>query len=502
MVQHRASRFARTAGFLALGVALASPAEEPPARVSPWSVPAEGSCAPEGGLRGWPPGEDAPPVPFQTGDVLDREKARLLTNYLPTEFWTHREQFFFEGMQLEIGPCFRDYGPPPFFVAATEAFRGRARLIENGGLEGYTAGLPFAPDLIDPSDPLSGLKWAWNVEHRYQGAGFRAKFRVSDMVGRTRRAEPFEGEIFKVHLAYRSDRAADDYVAPGSRSSHWVAGGQMFQPFDAREYAWRQYRDVGHQVDPRRSDDLHVYLPTHRRVRRTSAADVEGLYMPSFSVGVTERGGQLPVGGGGAEAGGVGGSVDISGGGASTITTKRSGFEGLELRPLLYTYRVLGAQDVLAPINARTASFPELTDRDFGPSGLSFASDRWDLRRALVLEGVAGKEKRGEGELNRIVQYVDLQTLQPLYYISFDRDGEIIDVGYYVGRWSEDRPDYPAWPDDPERPVRVIDPAGAAFANLQESGGWRRESWNAVSTPPSDKAVKRMLSIQNLTKRR
>jgi hypothetical protein len=39
-------------------------------------------------------------------------------------------------------------------------------------------------------------------------------------------------------------------------------------------------------------------------------------------------------------------------------------------------------------------------------------------------------------------------------------------VGRHVGRWSEDRADYPRWPDDPARPVRVIDSVGERFANL------------------------------------
>jgi hypothetical protein len=43
---------------------------------------------------------------------------------------------------------------------------------------------------------------------------------------------------------------------------------------------------------------------------------------------------------------------------------------------------------------------------------------------------------------------------------------------------------------------------GAAFANLSEDGGWRRESWTVVSTPPPDRTVKREISVSNLTKRR
>jgi hypothetical protein len=118
-----------------------------------------------------------------------------------------------------------------------------------------------------------------------------------------------------------------------------------------------------------------------------------------------------------------------------------------------------------------------------------------------VLAGTLETEAGGE-QLQRFELYVDLQTFQPLYYMSWDRRGERIDVGYYVGRWSEDRPDYPRWPDDAQRPVRVIDPVGAAFANLGERGSWRRESWSAVSTPPGDREVKKLVSVNELVKRR
>jgi hypothetical protein len=95
-----------------------------------------------------------------------------------------------------------------------------------------------------------------------------------------------------------------------------------------------------------------------------------------------------------------------------------------------------------------------------------------------------------------------VQTLAPLYYASWDSRGEQIDVGMFVGRWSEERDGYRPWPDVGERAIRVIDPVGASFANIQEEGGWRRESWEIISTPPDDKAFKRELSLSNLTKHR
>jgi hypothetical protein len=248
----------------------------------------------------------------------------------------------------------------------------------------------------------------------------------------------------------------------------------------------------------RRSDDLHAYLPQWRRVRRLNANQVEGLYMPSFSVGVVQNQ-QIPLGGGTAGAGGVAGAASVGGDGG-TIQTKRSGYEGLEFRPNLYDAKVVGLHDVLTPINLAAPVWPVSADRDFGPWGLSFASDRWDFRRALVLEATQ-REASGAAEDAKMRLYVDLQTLQPLYQATFDTKGEMTNVGIFAGRWSEDRQDYPRWPDDPAREVRVLDSVGAAFANLAESGSWRRESWDNVSTPPPDEEIQKMISTGQLTKR-
>jgi hypothetical protein len=465
--------------------------------VSPWALPAEGSCVPSGGLRGKPgaPAEDVTSLPFATGDTLDTEKLPVLERYLPEFIWPNRERFFYEGMRLEIGPCFRDYGPPDFFVKATDAGRGKAKLTDGGGLESYEAGLPFHPGEIAADDPQAGLRWLWNVQHRYQAAGFRGRFRMTDLVGRIGRAEPFEGEMFKLLTAHRADRPG--YEAPGAKARSFVAGGLFSRPFDAREYAWRQFRPVEMEVDAARSDDLHAYLPQWRRVRRVNAARTEGLYMPSFAVSMAPTS-VLPAGGG---AAGVSGVIQAPVDAGGTIQTKRSGYEGLEFRPLLYDVKVVGLHDVLTPINSRTPGYPDDPDRDFGPWGLSFAGDRWDLRRALVLDL---RKKQGVGsEIEaRQLLYVDLQTLQPIYVATFDEKGEMSNVGMYAGRWSEDREGYPRWPDDPARAVRVIDSVGAAFANLAEHGSWRRESWGNVSTPPPDDDVKRLLSVTQLTKRR
>ncbi len=465
----------------------------------PWALPEAGRCQPQEGIADFTR-QDAPPVPFAAGDAFRLDQLDALRDFLPAELWAHRERFFYEGMRLVIGACFADYSAPPFFQVATQSFAGKARLGEDGGLEDYTAGLPFPPARIAPDDPQAGQKWAWNHELRYQGAGFWGPFRTSDMVGRSGRAEPFVGEIWKAQLSFRADRPDQGYALPFAKDNHWVGGGEMLEPFDARQYAWRQYRDVAHLTDRDRSDDLHAYLPDYRRVRRVPAAGVEGIYMPAFSAGVVKPTALAGIGGG--LDGGVGGGVGVAAPPPAAITSKRTGFEGLELRPLLWKFQLLGVRDVLTPIAATTPAFPDDPSREFGPWGLSFASDTWDLRRAVVLEGRSQQADLGGDQVARFQLYLDAQTQQPLYYLSFDRRDELIDVGMFVGRWSEDRPDYPKWPDDPARPVRAIDPVGAAFANIAEDGGWRRESWTIVSTPPDDRTLKRKVSVNELTKRR
>jgi hypothetical protein len=481
---------------LALFFASSGAAAQP---ASPWALPSPGSCVPSGGthVRPGAPPEDATTAPFQTGDTFAIDRLPALERYLPDFVWKERERFFYEGMRLEIGPCFRDYAPPDFFVAATDAGRGKAALGADGGLAGWGAGLPFHPGDIATDAKDAGLRWLWNVQSRYQGAGFRGKFRMTDLVGRIGRAEPFEGELFKLITAHRADRPG--YEAPGAKGRSFVAGGLFTRPFDAKEYAWRQFRPEEMLGDASRSDDLHAYVPQWRRVRRINSAGTEGIYMPSFAVAMAPTS-PIPAGAGGVEAGSLG-AVQAPTDAGGTIQTKRSGYEGLEFRPLLYDVTVAGLHDVLAPINASTPSYPDNPDREFGPWGLSFGSDRWDLRRALVLD-MRAKQTTGSEIEPRQLLYVDLQTLQPLYIATFDEKNEMTNVGVYVGRWSEDRPDYPRWPDDPQRPIRVIDPAGAAFANLAQSGSWRRESWTNVSTPPSDDEVKRLLSVNQLTKRR
>ena len=190
----------------------------------------------------------------------------LLGSLLPTEVWRNRDQFFHDGMRLEVGACHRRYPSADFYQQATERFAGQARLDAEGNLTGHVAGLPFPPDAIDPKAPDAGLRWAWNVERRYRGAGHVGSFRIVDMPSRIGGIQTYVGNWFLLQTRHRADLAASDYAVPIAGDSDWVAGGFFAEPTTARHLAWRQIRSLETAQHYAQPDDTFVYVPTMRKV--------------------------------------------------------------------------------------------------------------------------------------------------------------------------------------------------------------------------------------------
>ncbi len=419
------------------------------AQAAAWDVPAEGSCvAPR------PSAEDAPALPFKPGDHLDAGGASILRDYVPEQVWEYRERFFFEGMGLEIGPCYRDYSSPDFFRQATERFRGQPTLGPGGELRDYRVGLPFPPDSIRPEDPDLALKWAWNWVNRYAGGGHYGDVRLL-IVGHKATVAELEGSNFFAKLTGRSELADHDYRVDSPVDGQWVAGGSLQNQKTGNRCSFRQY------ATGERRPDLFFWSPGARKIVRGQSPDAEGP-LSGCMIDVS-----------------VGGGLFVHGG-----------------SPQLHRWRLVGVRDLLAPINAIGAAARSAT-ADFGPWGISFANERWELRRAIVLEGRL-KEGSFEDHVERFVWYLDLQTLTPLYYEAY-RAGDIpAGIGHFVGQWSEDRPGYPRWPDSPERPRRVIDSVGSAFADWNDQHAVRIETWDSVSVPPDDEEVLRLISKSSL----
>ena len=85
---------------------------------------------------------------FKTGDVISFDKVEQIKPFLPPEFWDNRDFFFYEGMQMEIGPSFADYSPAPVYKQATEKYSGAVKLGPENSLQNFRAGQPFPMDKI------------------------------------------------------------------------------------------------------------------------------------------------------------------------------------------------------------------------------------------------------------------------------------------------------------------------------------------------------------------
>jgi len=459
-------------------------------------LPAENRCPTMSGHPDDTVHDDAAPTLLREGMLLRYDDVLKLRSLIPVEVWRNRNIFFFEGMQMLIGPCHRRYPFPTFFTEATEKFASQVQLDEDGNLEDYVAGLPFPPDAIDPEATDAGMRWAWNLQMRYRGAGPVGDFRLVDIPASVGAVETFLGSFFYIQTGHRADLASDDYRVSEGKKYDFVTGGRFDEPFNARHLAWRQLRPTRAREKYSKTDETFVYVPTMRKVRRAPTAWVDGVYTPRYRVGGDTGGGGMPLGGGNYT---FAGSINPTAG-ASIATAEhiRQGFSELALRPNAYVWRVLEEREVLAPINSARPGYPMTENRNFGPSGLSVASDRWDVRWAIVVEGLARERGRA---FDKIVIYVDYQTQVPLYVMTKRRDNRLIEVGIPVHRFSGDDFNYPTWPNGQR--ALVFDPVAASFYNASTGGsGWRRESYGVRSVPVEAGDLRRYLSTDTLLKGR
>jgi hypothetical protein len=453
-------------------------------------LPPEDECPTLTNIPGASPAEDATSYRLREGQLLHFADMLLLGSLLPTEVWRNRDAFFHEGMRMELGPCHRRYAQAEWFDEATKRFAGQARIDADGNLSGHVAGLPFPPDSIDPESPDAGVKWAWNLERRYRGAGHVGSFRIVDMPSRMGGVQTYMGTWFLLQTSHRADLAASDYTLPEvADDSEWVAGGIFNEPTPARHLAWRQIRPLEVALHFEQPDDTFVYVPTMRKVRRAASGWVDGLYMPRYRVSGDAGGGPIPLGGSNMMPGG---SANPTAGESIQVTENlRRGFTGLALRPNAYEWRYQGEREVIAPINVTRGGYPQEKERNFGPSGLSIGNDRWDVRHAVILQG--SLKERGQ-EYDLVTLWIDYQTAQPLYIVTRRRMAQqMVEVGILVSRYSGDLSAYPSWPGGAK--ARVFDPVAAMFYDATEGGsGWRRESFDLESVPPDESEIRRFTS--------
>jgi hypothetical protein len=419
-----------------------------------------------------------PGVPFKEGDVLSFSELEKLRSYLPAEFWENREYFFFEGMELEVGPLMREYPNASEFDAISERLRGQARLGKDGALENYGAGQPFH-EIDCEGDPTAATKIIWNFVKRWEGDGSQSKWSYTYWDRGEQLPLYYEGTA---KFIYMTSRVEAQYEQSGhaifaNDKRKEAQGVEVTAPFDARGILVMTYRYTSSEgpLDKGKNDDTWVYLPDLRRVRRISTAQ----------------------------------RTDSVQGTDFTRDDLRS-FDGV---PPQYNWECLGDQQVLVPFNTRLLAYPYTDAYNFGPYGFSFASDRWELRDAWIIRF---DPKNEDHPYSRKDLYIDKQTWEPLYSFAYDRKEELWKIIWHAHRFSEDwrgeNPEttdpegkdgvwYPAW-EGVETPndIRVV---ADIVVNVQTGTGNRIEFWNNHGVPLGSKGkLRRYIDIGRFNKGR
>jgi hypothetical protein len=400
--------------------------------------------------------------PFREGDVVTLDQIDSLRKYLPPEFWANRDFFFYQGMKLEIGPSFADYSPSQAYQDATARFAGRSKLGPENSLESHTAGQPFPMDQIDcKGDPQAGVKIVWNFDHRWTGDGSAASYYYSYWDRGEELPLYFEGTSRTIQLAHRVEPAyleTDGDIFRGEKRKS-AFGVEVNAPFDVRGTVLLTYRykDSEKPRAQSKNDDTWVYVPTLRRVRRISRAQ----------------------------------STDAVSGTDFTFDDLLS-FSGVVPQ---YEWTCLGEMELVAPMNSQVKAYPYARDHNFGPYGLSYADDRWELRKAVKIRFVPTNPDHPYQHKDL---YLDRQTLEPMYSFAYDRKGELWKIIWHNHRWSAGFEEYAAWAGVSEpRDLRVV---SDTIVNVQTGTGNRIEFWDNHGTPLASKGrIRRYIDVGRLT---
>jgi hypothetical protein len=405
---------------------------------------------------------------FQEGDVITMDQVDKLRPFLPNEFWDNRDFFFYEGMQLEIGPTQYDYSTNDQAKAATERFRGQPRIGPDNSLENWISGYPFPQETIDcAGDPQAGVKIMWDFV-ALRGDG-HAHFFYSYWDRGEQLPLYYEGSGQTVLLSHRVepayiDKSNGDLFRGEKRK--FAFGVDVTAPFDARgiQLLSYRYKSSDQPRDEARNDDTWVYVPTLRRVRRISTAQ----------------------------------RTDAISGTDFTFDDLRS-FNGIIPQ---YEWKCLAERKIIAPMNTMAKGYPYEKEHNFGPYGLSYADDRWELRDAWV---VRMKAKNEDHPYHHKDIYIDKQTLAPLYSFAYDQKEELWKIIWHNKRWSEDTrltgEWFPGWEAIPE--PRTLNVISDMIVNVQTGTGNRIEFWDAHGTPlPSKGKIRRYIDVGRLTKGR
>jgi hypothetical protein len=341
------------------------------------------------------------------GDVITKDNAYKVAELLSPGNYILVQ----EGMQLKIVPTDKLDWPPPF-KAATEKYSPQVQLAPDGSLKGYVAGQPFP--LVDPNDPQVATKVMWNFSYRpLYSDDIDMRFPEVASFDKHSTGEPLS--YYTVgHFAFYNNIGRIE-VPPIPTDPDAERSGLRYRfgffPFLEPE-ALRGYGMVRQRhIDPKIDDNVWVYSPQTRKLRREPAM------LLSDSIGALPGFGGGAVGGGPAGGGGSGGGGS-SGTSAYANTIDPDSYFGFSAKIEDFNYRFLGEREMLASVHAEHSPEPQCPF----DGGRTICPENWEVRHLYVIEADA---KSREETIPKRILYIDSEGWFITASDQFDREGHL-----------------------------------------------------------------------------
>ncbi len=317
----------------------------------------------------------------QPGEVIGPESADRVKGLIADGLlWCVRR-----GMTMEIVP-YKEIPLPPNYQEATEKYSQQVKLLPDHTLEGYVAGRPFPH--IDFNDPEVADKLMYNFERTHY---------FTDDLG----LNLFDADTGQLSVDHDGKQHYDverhfvldwfrllQYTGrlsvepkpelPNNRDKTFRKAGlyPVIEPFDLKGIGGINYR----YLDKGRMDDLWLYLPSLRRVRRLSSAQrSEALF------------------------------------GQDTDVDSYGGYSG---QVPWFNWKYLGKKPMFASLHGQ--SLPPKPCK--GDGGMTFC-EQWERRPEVVI--IEGTPKAAQYAFSKRVIFMDTETFFIIYSDLYDRRGEL-----------------------------------------------------------------------------
>ena len=312
------------------------------------------------------------------------------------------EEMSFPGTEITIQKT-ADYVFHETFNEATKKHAGEAKIGSDGALKNFSAGQPFSHEQILGADATTaGYMIAWNRVHRWRHFGPKSSGGKALYLGSTQNdvvplntSEGLLGggslertltiQYHRVYLNHLPMLADKNYRMKGGDSK--VHFKELMGFLAPHNVAGTKFV-IERKLDPRADDQVNIYSPTERRVRRLSAKERADSFMGSdFTLDDVE------------------------------------GFSG---RTLDYKWSFLGMKKVLAVTDSKHDS-PQY----FGPYS-RVPRDQWQLRDCYAVKVISIWD--GHPYKERIM-FVDAQTFNITTELAIDREDRLWKVFQPTYKW-------------------------------------------------------------------